>query len=105
MLQRVIPLGRLSRAFGVLEGSFVAAEPSASAAGAILIAWLGVGWVPGCWQPAHDHRCFLSTGDALRAADVGVSGPDRTPSHVEVDIHVRRLSGTAELERLPGTSC
>ena len=44
MLQRVIPLAGLSRAFGVLEGASMAAEGVGSLIGAILIAWLGVGW-------------------------------------------------------------
>src|SRR5690606_21805757 len=44
MLQRVIPLGGLSRAFGVLEGSSMAAEALGAAAAGALIASLGVGW-------------------------------------------------------------
>ena len=44
MLQRVIPLGGLSRAFGVVEGASMAAEALGSVAGALLIGWLGVGW-------------------------------------------------------------
>ena len=98
MLQRVIPLGGLSRAFGVLEGSSMAAEALGTAAGAVLIGWLGVGWA---LVIASLLIVFLLLIDrrALQAADVGVVVPIEH-LHLLRSIPIFAALGPAELERL-----
>jgi MFS family permease len=98
MLQRVIPLGRLSRAFGVVEGTSMAAEGLGSVAGAVLIGWLGVGWslVAGALLVV---ALLVLNRRSLEDADVGVLVP------IE-HLHLLRSApmfvalGPAELERL-----
>ena len=98
MLQRVIPLGGLSRAFGVLEGSSMAAEALGSAAGAVLIGWLGVGWA---LVIAGLLIVFLVLVNrrALQGADVGVMVPIEH-LHLLRSIPMFAALGPAELERL-----
>ena len=98
MLQRVIPLGGLSRAFGVLEGSSMAAEALGSAAGAVLIAWLGVGWalvIAGLLI----IFLLLINRRALQDADIGVVVPIEH-LHLLRSIPMFAALGPAELERL-----
>ncbi|HWL50309.1 MAG TPA: MFS transporter [Acidimicrobiia bacterium] len=98
MLQRVIPLGGLSRAFGVLEGSSMAAEALGSAAGAVLIGWLGVGWalvIAGLLIIV----LLLVNRRALQDADVGVVVPIEH-LHLLRSIPMFAALGPAELERL-----
>lgn len=98
MLQRVIPLGGLSRAFGVLEGGYMAAEGIGSVAGAVLIALLGVEWalvVSGILIAL----LVLGRRRALRAADVGVIVPIEH-LHLLRSITMFAALGPAELERL-----
>jgi len=98
MLQRVIPLGGLSRAFGVLEGSSMAAEALGSAAGAVLIAWLGVGWalvIAGLLI----IFLLLINRRALQDADIGVIVPIEH-LHLLRSIPMFAALGPAELERL-----
>ena len=98
MLQRVIPLGGLSRAFGVLEGSSMAAEALGSAAGAILIGWLGVGWVLVVGSLLLIIMLLVNRR-ALQAADVGVVVPIEH-LHMLRSISMFAALGPAELERL-----
>jgi MFS family permease len=98
MLQRVIPLGGLSRAFGVLEGSSMAAEALGSAAGAILIGWLGVGWVLVVGSMLLIVMLLVNRR-ALEAADVGVVVPIEH-LHMLRSISMFAALGPAELERL-----
>jgi MFS family permease len=98
MLQRVIPLGGLSRAFGVLEGSSMAAQALGSAAGAILIGWLGVGWAP-VGGSLLLVIVLLVNHRALQAADVGVVVPIEH-LHLLRSIRMFAALGPAELERL-----
>jgi Cyclic nucleotide-binding domain len=98
MLQRVIPLGGLSRAFGVLEGSSMAAEALGSAAGAALIGWLGVGWalvIAGLLIVV----LLIVNRRALQDADVGVVVPIQH-LHLLRSIPMFAALGPAELERL-----
>jgi MFS family permease len=98
MLQRVIPLGGLSRAFGVLEGGYMAAEGLGSLAGAVLIAWLGVEWalvVSGIFIVL----VVALNRQAVRAADVGVVVPVEH-LHLLRSITMFSALGPAELERL-----
>jgi MFS family permease len=98
MLQRVIPLGGLSRAFGVLEGSSMAAEALGSAAGAVLIGWLGADWA---LLVAGLLIIFLLLVNrrALQDADVGVVVPIEH-LHLLRSIPMFAALGPAELERL-----
>jgi MFS family permease len=98
MLQRVIPLGGLSRAFGVLEGSSMAAEALGSAAAAVLIGWLGVGWT---LVIAGLLIIFLLIVNrrALQDADVGVVIPIEH-LHLLRSVPMFAALGPAELERL-----
>jgi predicted MFS family arabinose efflux permease len=98
MLQRVIPLGGLSRAFGVLEGSSMAAEGLGSAAGAILIGWLGVGRVLVVGSLLI-IIVLLVNRLSLRDADVGVVVPIEH-LHLLRSIPMFAALGPAELERL-----
>ena len=98
MLQRVIPLGGLSRAFGVLEGSSMAAEALGSAAGAILIGWLGVGWVLVVGSLLIIIMLLVNRR-ALQAADVGVVVPIEH-LHMLRSLSMFAALGPAELERL-----
>ena len=98
MLQRVIPLGGLSRAFGVLEGSSMAAEALGSAAGAILIGWLGVGRVLVVGSLLI-IIVLLVNRLSLRDADVGVVAPIEH-LHLLRSIPMFAALGPAELERL-----
>ena len=101
MLQRVIPLGALSRAFGVVEGSSMAAEALGSAAGAALIGWLGVGWalvVAGLLVVL----VLVVNRSALRQADVGVVVPVEH-LHLLRSTPIFAALGPAELERLART--
>ena len=98
MLQRVIPHGGLSRAFGVLEGSSMAAEALGSAAGAVLIGWLGADWailVAGLLI----IFLLLVNRRALRDADIGVVVPIEH-LHLLRSIPMFAALGPAELERL-----
>ena len=98
MLQRVIPLGGLSRAFGVLEGSSMAAEALGSAAGAVLIGWLGADWailVAGLLI----IFLLLVNRHALQDADIGVVVPIEH-LHLLRSIPMFGALGPAELERL-----
>ena len=101
MLQRVIPLGGLSRAFGVLEGTAMAGEGLGSAAGAGLIAWFGVGWalvVAGVLiivVLAVNRR-------SLQGADIGVVIPIEH-LHLLRSAPMFAALGPAELERLART--
>ncbi|HLU30449.1 MAG TPA: MFS transporter [Acidimicrobiia bacterium] len=101
MLQRVIPLGGLSRAFGVLEGSSMAAEALGAAAAGALIASLGVGWT--LVAAGVIIVALLAMNQRpLVDADIGVVVP------VE-HLHLLRSTpmftalGPAELERLART--
>ena len=98
MLQRVIPLGGLSRAFGVLEGSSMAAEALGSAAGAILIGWLGVGRVLVVGSLLIIIVLVVNRR-ALQDADVGVVVPIEH-LHLLRSIPMFAALGPAELERL-----
>ena len=98
MLQRVIPVGGLSRAFGVLEGSSMAAEALGSAAGAILIGWLGVGRVLVVGSLLLIIMLLVNRR-ALQAADVGVVVPIEH-LHMLRSISMFAALGPAELERL-----
>jgi predicted MFS family arabinose efflux permease len=98
MLQRVIPLGGLSRAFGVLEGSSMAGEALGSAAGAILIGWLGVGRVLVVGSMLLIVMLLVNRR-ALQAADVGVVVPIEH-LHMLRSISMFAALGPAELERL-----
>jgi len=98
MLQRVIPVGGLSRAFGVLEGSSMAAEALGSAAGAILIGWLGVGWVLLVGSLLLIIMLLVNRR-ALQAADVGVVVPIEH-LHMLRSLSMFAALGPAELERL-----
>jgi predicted MFS family arabinose efflux permease len=102
MLQRVIPLGGLSRAFGVLEGSSMAAEALGSAAGAVLIGWLGADWA---LLVAGLLIIFLLLVNrrALQDADVGVVVPIEH-LHMLRSIPMFAALGPAELERLATTA-
>jgi predicted MFS family arabinose efflux permease len=101
MLQRVIPLGGLSRAFGVLEGTAMAGEGLGSVVGAVLIGLFGVGWALGV-AALLIVVVLLVNRRALRKADIGVVIP------VE-HLHLLRTApmfaalGPAELERLART--
>ena len=101
MLQRVIPLGGLSRGFGVLEGTAMAGEGLGSAAGAGLIAWFGVGWalvVAGVLiivVLAVNRR-------SLQGADIGVVIPIEH-LHLLRSAPMFAALGPAELERLART--
>jgi len=98
MLQRVIPLGGLSRAFGVLEGSSMAAEALGSAAGAVLIAWLGVGWALVIAGLLIIFLVLINRR-ALQDADIGVVVPIEH-LHLLRSIPMFAALGPAELERL-----
>ena len=101
MLQRVIPFGGLSRAFGVLEGSSMAAEGLGSIAGAVLIGWLGIGWALVAAGVLVVLIVLLSRG-ALRQADVGVVVPVEH-LHLLRSMPMFGALGPAALERLVGT--
>jgi MFS family permease len=98
MLQRVIPLGRLSRAFGVVEGTSMAAEGLGSIAGAVLIGWLGVGWslVAGGLLVV---ALLILNRRPLEDADVGVLVPIEH-LHLLRSAPMFAALGPAELERL-----
>jgi MFS family permease len=98
MLQRVIPLGGLSRAFGVLEGTSMAAEGLGSAAGALLIGWLGVGWslVAGGLLVVV---LLVLNRVSLEDADVGVLVPIEH-LHLLRSAPMFAALGPAQLERL-----
>jgi MFS family permease len=98
MLQRVIPLGGLSRAFGVLEGSSMAAEALGSAAGAVLIGWLGVGWALAIAGLLIIFLLIVNRR-ALQDADVGVVIPIEH-LHLLRSVPMFAALGPAELERL-----
>ncbi len=98
MLQRVIPLGGLSRAFGVLEGGYMAAEGVGSVAGAVLIALLGVEWAL-VVSGVVIVLLVLVNRRALGAADVGVIVPIEH-LHLLRSITMFAALGPAELERL-----
>ena len=98
MLQRVIPLGGLSRAFGVLEGTSMAAEALGSVAGALLIGWLGVGWTL-VVVTLLILFVLLANRGALQDADVGVIVPIEH-LHLLRSTPMFAALGPAELERL-----
>ena len=98
MLQRVIPLGGLSRAFGVLEGASMAAEALGSVAGALLIGWLGVGWTLVVATVLIIVVLLVNRG-ALQDADVGVIVPIEH-LHLLRSTPMFAALGPAELERL-----
>ncbi|HEX2404601.1 MAG TPA: MFS transporter, partial [Acidimicrobiia bacterium] len=101
MLQRVIPLGGLSRAFGVLEGTSMAAEALGSVAGAVLIGWLGVGWTLVVASLLVIVVLLVNRG-ALQEADVGVIVPIEH-LHLLRSTPMFAALGPAELERLART--
>jgi MFS family permease len=101
MLQRVIPLGGLSRAFGVLEGTSMAAEALGSVAGAVLIGWLGVGWALVVASLLIILVLLVNRG-ALQEADVGVVVPIEH-LHLLRSTSMFAALGPAELERLART--
>jgi len=101
MLQRVIPLGGLSRAFGVLEGSSMAAEGLGSVAGALLIGWLGIGWALVATGLLVVLIVVLGRG-ALHQADVGVLVPIER-LHLLRSMPMFGALGPAALERLART--
>lgn len=101
MLQRVIPLGGLSRAFGVLEGTSMAAEALGSVAGAVLIGWLGVGWALVVASLLIILVLVVNRG-ALQEADVGVVVPIEH-LHLLRSTSMFAALGPAELERLART--
>lgn len=98
MMQRVVPLDTLSRAFGVLEGGSMAAEGLGTVAGAALIGWFGIDWalvacgllIPGL---------ALACRSALRRADVGVVVPIEH-LHMLRSLPMFAALGPADLERL-----
>lgn len=98
MLQRVIPLGGLSRAFGVLEGTSMAAEAIGSVAGAVLIGWLGVGWTL-VVASLLVILVLLVNHRALEEADIGVMVPIEH-LHMLRSTPMFAALGPAELERL-----
>ena len=98
MLQRVIPLGGLSRAFGVVEGTSTAAEALGSVAGAVLIGWLGVGWTLVVASLLIILVVLVNRG-ALQEADVGVIVPIEH-LHLLRSTPMFAALGPAELERL-----
>jgi hypothetical protein len=80
MLQRLVPDQTLSRAFGVLEGAYMAAEGIGAVVGAALVGLLGLEAtliVAGVLLPAV---AFLSRS-RLTAADVGLQA---SPEHVRL---------------------
>jgi MFS family permease len=98
MLQRVVPVSMLSRVFGVLEGGYSAAEALGSAAGAILIATVGIDsaiLVAGSLVPV----VALLTNRAVKRADVGVVAP-LEHIHLLRSLPIFAASGPADLERL-----
>jgi MFS family permease len=101
MLQRVIPLGGLSRAFGVLEGTSMAAEALGSVAGAVLIGWVGVGWAL-VVASVLIIIALLVNRRALQEADVGVMVPIEH-LHLLRSAPMFAALGPAELERLART--
>jgi MFS family permease len=101
MLQRVIPLGGLSRAFGVLEGTSMAAEALGSVAGAVLIGWLGVGWTL-VVASLLIIVVLLINRRALQEADIGVIVPIEHLHLLRSTLMFAAL-GPAELERLART--
>jgi MFS family permease len=101
MLQRVIPLGGLSRAFGVLEGTSMAAEALGSVAGAVLIGWLGVGWTL-VVASLLIIIVLLINRRALQEADIGVIVPIEHLHLLRSTLMFAAL-GPAELERLART--
>ncbi|HEU5112326.1 MAG TPA: MFS transporter, partial [Acidimicrobiia bacterium] len=101
MLQRVIPLGGLSRAFGVLEGTSMAAEALGSVTGAVLIGWLGVGWALVVASLLIIMVLLVYRG-ALQEADVGVIVPIEH-LHLLRSAPMFAALGPAELERLART--
>lgn len=101
MLQRVIPLGGLSRAFGVLEGTSMAAEGLGSAAGAVLIGQVGVGWALFVGS-VFVIVLLLLNRRALQEADVGVLVPIEH-LHMLRSAPMFAALGPAELERLART--
>ncbi|MGD2059326.1 MAG: MFS transporter [Acidimicrobiia bacterium] len=101
MLQRVIPLAGLSRAFGVLEGASMAAEGVGSVVGALLISWLGVGWalvVSGLLIVL----VLVANYRSLDQADVGVVIPIEH-LHLITSTPIFGALGPAKLERLAQT--
>ena len=101
MLQRVIPLGGLSRAFGVLEGTSMAAEALGSVTGAVLIGWLGVGWALVVASLLIIMVLLVYRG-ALQEADIGVIVPIEH-LHLLRSAPMFAALGPAELERLART--
>jgi len=98
MMQRVMPLGGLSRAFGVLEGASMAAEAVGSVVGAFLIGWVDLEWAlvaTGLFVPI----IFLVNRRALVRADVGVVVPVEY-LHLLRSLPMFGALGPAELERL-----
>jgi len=101
MLQRVIPLGGLSRAFGVVEGTAMAGEGLGSAVGAGLIAWFGVGWA--LFVAGVLIVLVLAVNRrSLQEADVGVVIPIEH-LHLLRSAPMFAALGPAELERLART--